>query len=632
MIPRMKLLPILAVLAVSLALVAALPVALGAPHELPPAEPALDVVPDHKSAPQVAATAAPQATPESPSEQELTPDGWQIIAAGIDYREFHLPDPNNVFVARMERANQDVILESSIAEGLLNPEPEPPGDGFETVSGMAQRYDQTINYWDEQWGNRNHVVVAVNGDYTVRIDDTHWLPLPQRGQIYSEWYARRFPEFNVKTTSTGFVWKTDRSAFINDGCVEHPDNKQFVAYIRSGSVLAAQEFDNVNVPREQNQFILYTPQFDATTKTGSSDSVEVLVQLSRPASISLSSDMTRGTIVDIRQGKGSTPIPFDHVVLSMHGNAKSEFNNYGIHVGDEIGIAQRVKNCANWPSHDWIGSYAGIGGDYYFLKDGAIENFPTDAGATARHPRTSIAYNDQYIYFIVVDGRDPFNSIGMTINELAKFAKNTLEATYGIAEDGGGSSTMVVNGVVKNNTFCNNVFCKGQIFLPLIVSSGSNNTGSDQSSNGANPSPSALSTPVPDPENGTYGNDGVLELDPNTGVMQRALVNGMLMVVVEPITQTETFTTSQTVTVYSPGNLRLGPGTNYASLGTLPAGTNGTVLDDSHGLNGVLATGYNWWKVDFGSGLVGWMNEQSLTPPSAASYLPYSFWDLRRPR
>lgn len=614
----MKLLPILAVLAVSLALVAALPVALGASGELPPAGPALDAVPQHESAPQVVATATPQATQESTSEQELTADGWQIVGPGINYREFHLPDPNNVFVARMERANQDTTLESSLGQGRL-------AEGFETISGQAQRYNQTINYWGRKWGARNRVVVAINGDYPeveVQDDGTRIIyPQPQHGQIQSGWYVKRYPDANEVTSGNGFVWDLDRKAYVGE-CVTHPPDKQYITFPSSNT----KTFDGLNVPREKNQLIIYTPQYNSNTGTDDSG-VEILVEMERPTSILFGQERAFGYVRAINNNKGSTPIPFDHIVLSAHGTAKSVLLNQNLKLGDKISVSQKVKNCDSSLTFDWLDSYASVGGDFYFLKNGAIQSFPTDAGATARHPRTAIVYNDQYVYFVVVDGRDPWNSVGMTIDELARFAKNTLGASFGIAEDGGGSSTMVVNGVVKNNTYCNNVFCKGRVFLPIVIGSGSD-IGANQSSNGAVQSPSALPTPLPDPENGAYGNDGVLELDPNTGVMQRALVNGMLMVVVEPITQTATFTTGQTIRLYSRANLRLGPGTNYASLGTLDAGIDGSIVDDSHGLNGVLATGYNWWKVDF-DGLVGWMNEQSLTPPAATSSILGSFWGFR---
>jgi hypothetical protein len=70
------------------------------------------------------------------------------VATGIEYREYQLPDPVNVFVTRMDRSNQQVTLESSIGQGRL-------AGGGETVSGMAQRYDEAINFWDQTWGNTN---------------------------------------------------------------------------------------------------------------------------------------------------------------------------------------------------------------------------------------------------------------------------------------------------------------------------------------------------------------------------------------------------------------------------------------------------------------------------------------------
>src|SRR4030043_1010452 len=66
--------------------------------------------------------------------------GWDLVAPGIEYQKYQLPDPNNVFVVRMDRTNLGVTLESSIAQGKLS-------QGRETVSGMYARYDQALNYW-----------------------------------------------------------------------------------------------------------------------------------------------------------------------------------------------------------------------------------------------------------------------------------------------------------------------------------------------------------------------------------------------------------------------------------------------------------------------------------------------------
>ncbi len=42
---------------------------------------------------------------------------WQEIVPGISYREFALADPNRVYVARMTRAQAQVIVESGLAQG-----------------------------------------------------------------------------------------------------------------------------------------------------------------------------------------------------------------------------------------------------------------------------------------------------------------------------------------------------------------------------------------------------------------------------------------------------------------------------------------------------------------------------------
>ena len=209
-----------------------------------------------------------------------------------------------------------------------------------------------------------------------------------------------------------------------------------------------------------------------------------------------------------------------------------------------------------------------MSGSYIFLSDGVISPLG-DLGAVLRNPRTAIAVNEDYVFFIVVDGRDRLRSLGMSMAEMGVFAKTRLGATSGIALDGGGSSTMVVNGEVKNNP----------------------NAELDKGDQLATPSP-ATAAPAP-------------------AKIERVVANGMLMVVVQPKEQSDRFQPGQTVTIVDSGevNLRLGPGTNYAPLGVVSPGQQGTVLE--HSLNGVLAKGYYWWKIDFG-GLVGWVNQESL--------------------
>jgi uncharacterized protein YraI len=86
----------------------------------------------------------------------------------------------------------------------------------------------------------------------------------------------------------------------------------------------------------------------------------------------------------------------------------------------------------------------------------------------------------------------------------------------------------------------------------------------------------------------------------------------MMMVVVAPMTTSATFTPTQHVVTTLEATLRTGPGTNYPALTTISAEDSGTILPHNNGLNGVYATGFNWWYVDFGGGNVGWISESVL--------------------
>jgi hypothetical protein len=498
---------------------------------------------------------------------------WETVGNGIEYRHFQLTDPpNQVFVARMDRNNPNVTIESSIAQGKLN-------GGLESVSGMAERYDQALNYWgsptipvSQTWGSRNQVVVAINGHYYDPGTGIPWF-----GQIHSGWYAKRHPDWDA----SGFVWKMDRSVFIGQ-CVTHPPDKQYVDFAND----QIQELQGVNTERGQNQLILYTPQYGRDTGTDD-DGVEVLVEMETPTYIALAQDVPFGIVRQIYKNQGSTPIPFDHIVLSAQGAAaQTLFEN--VHEGDRIGIAQKVKDCLASPQQDWTRAYAGVGGDFYFLKGGIIDqNVISKENAIVRAPRTAIAYNENYIFFIVVDGRFPGYSEGMTIEELAKFAKSTLGASYGIALDGGGSSTMVINGEVVNHPSD----CYFRVYLPLVSSVGAE---SGIESTSGEEQPTEISSAA-----SQYSS------------CERRVANGMMMVVVEPIQQSEGFSPGSYVTTLKPVNVYLGPGTNYQVLEAISAGVDGSVVSHFNELDGVLAKGSYWWKVDFGN-TIGWVAEENL--------------------
>ena len=464
-------------------------------------------------------------------------DGWQPIVDGVEYREFYLSTPDRLYVTRMDRNHSNLILESGIGQGTLL-------GGSETVSAIANRYDQAVNYWGEQWGARNQVVAAVNGYF---FDPE--TGIPGRGQVQSGWYAKRFDN---NESGSGFVWTLGRQVFVG-GCITHPAAKQYITYLSNGET---QPFSAINGRRTENDLVIYTPQYAASTNTDDSG-LEVLVELSRPLLIMPEPAMITGTVRQVRDGLGNSWIPFDHIVLSA-GADKVEKLRQNVSVGEIIGVSQEIKHynsdCQTPADAGWEKTYAAIGASFMFLQQGRLQGFD-DLGALLRSPRTAVAYDERHIYFIVADGRDRFHSIGMSIVELGVFAKQYLGATWAAALDGGGSSTMVVNGELKNRP--NLERDESGAYLPT----------------------------------------------------ERVVGNALMMIAVKPKEQSVVFQAGDEVQTAFNLQLRLGPGINYAALAQITPGRQGRVLE--HSLNGVLASGYHWWKVDFGE-VFGWVAEDLL--------------------
>lgn len=88
--------------------------------------------------------------------------------------------------------------------------------------------------------------------------------------------------------------------------------------------------------------------------------------------------------------------------------------------------------------------YSALSGDRMLILQGDIVSGLDDKEL---EPRTAIGVNRnaRYLYLVVVDGRQPFYSNGATMQELAELMKG-LGAYFAMSMDGGGSSTLVVEG------------------------------------------------------------------------------------------------------------------------------------------------------------------------------------------
>ncbi|TLM99552.1 phosphodiester glycosidase family protein, partial [bacterium] len=347
-------------------------------------------------------------------------------------------------------------LETAIGRGKLG--------NLETVRGMAARYDDAINFWgnpgENGWGNRSDIIVAVNGSYFGGTDT------PENGMVQSGWYVKRFMD---RSGGSGLVWNMNRQVFIDD-CVIHKADKQILRIVDTqGNLLREEIFTGINSDRNGDSVILFTPQFGVQTPDRN-DGVEIVVQLSRPLLIiPPSGNSVVGKITEIRDRTGSTLIPFDSVIVSAGENRRGALLP-AAQIGATLQINQEVTSlnraCATSEAQPWAKAYASLGAALHLLESGVAYPPIED---TTRAPRTAIAFDDTYIYLIVVDGRQPDFSIGMTFQELADFILYVLGAQNAVAQDGGGSSTMVVNGSVVNrpSDICHT------LFLPMVSKPGS---------------------------------------------------------------------------------------------------------------------------------------------------------------
>ncbi len=143
---------------------------------------------------------------------------------------------------------------------------------------------------------------------------------------------------------------------------------------------------------------------------------------------------------------GNSPIPKNGCVVSVHGSAAEAFS--GVQVGDKAVIEQEMSSPWNQAVHI-------MGAGPRLVQNGVVnvtagnEQFPADI-RYGRAPRSAVAIlkNGNYL-FGVVDGRQS-SSCGLTLTDWAKLLVK-MGAKDAMNLDGGGSSALVVGGLLQNS-------------------------------------------------------------------------------------------------------------------------------------------------------------------------------------
>ena len=196
--------------------------------------------------------------------------------------------------------------------------------------------------------------------------------------------------------------------------------------------------------------VIYTPRFGRRTLTRRCYEFTL-----RQIQLPLTGKYTSRFVVTAVNPRGNSSIPFDGVVLAVepglarHWRDKITKSTVGI-----LEIALTPKK--------WQDVQQGIGGNLRLVRDGKVEpeliEFGESRGGSAyrhrnaasRHPRSALGFNDEKLFLIAIDGRQPGYSIGMTLYHMGTFFTE-LGIKNAINFDGGSSSTLWALGRVANS-------------------------------------------------------------------------------------------------------------------------------------------------------------------------------------
>jgi hypothetical protein len=201
--------------------------------------------------------------------------------------------------------------------------------------------------------------------------------------------------------------------------------------------------NGVDTTRVRGRLMLYTPAYHVDTDTAPNGTEWVLA--GSPL-----------TVTDVRRDLGRTTIPPDGAVLSFGGLELPEAL-----ASLETGVAVRFET--EWRAVHGTEAAALDAADHIVQGAGLIRRRGTTPGGwveteglrsetfiDVRHPRTLIGVDRRgFIWLAAVDGRRPEHSLGMTFAELERLS-DRLGLTDALNLDGGGSTTMVVNGQIVN--------------------------------------------------------------------------------------------------------------------------------------------------------------------------------------
>ncbi len=201
---------------------------------------------------------------------------------------------------------------------------------------------------------------------------------------------------------------------------------------------------------------LYTPRFGRATPADSARRDSTVPPPRRRAEVALRRVAMRGdTVIYVVAGTvtkaGGTVIPLDGAVLSTHGDRATAVEGWQPNDTVRVWLGTHPRLHDGRPPQQLLGGWPRIlDAGVNVAAEAPIREGTISRNAEARHPRSAIGLSrdGRTMWLLVVDGRSE-RSVGMTLVELAD-AMRALGAWDALNFDGGGSTTLVIDGRVMN--------------------------------------------------------------------------------------------------------------------------------------------------------------------------------------
>jgi hypothetical protein len=334
--------------------------------------------------------------------QAGTPSLYPEVVPGLIYSQQRIGDiPWSIHIVKIDRSHREFELQATKAKGIVL--------GLGTVSEQVHSIPP----------ENGTPVAAINGDYFVI------KPGPYQGDPA----GLNIIQGELLSAPTGASFWVDASGSPHIGNV----TSRF-RVIWNDALAMPMGF---NEERKDDAIVLYTPTVGPSTMTVGG--IEFILEAaSRDPWLPLRVGETyTGRVMALRE-RGDTLLTPGTVVMSVGPKLLSRIPE--VKLGSLIHFSLET-------TPDLLGIPTAVGGGPILVKQGkAIEFDPSQP----RHPRTALCFNDRYVIFFVVDGRQPKLSAGMTHQELAGQMVQS-GCTEAINLDGGGSSTEWLGGRIMNS-------------------------------------------------------------------------------------------------------------------------------------------------------------------------------------